>query len=106
MKMAARFANPVCALLADSAFAPRSNSPDNGRTAPFCYVIIPPMYVILLRLALALYSVGLLHSILTVFNRKPVLFKPAFVAVSAGLVCHTASIILRGIEVHYLPLTQ
>jgi cytochrome c-type biogenesis protein CcsB len=64
------------------------------------------MHVYLLRLALGLYSVGLVHSILTVLKRKPTFFNPAFMAVSAGLICHTASIILRGIEVQYIPLTQ
>jgi cytochrome c-type biogenesis protein CcsB len=64
------------------------------------------MYVILLRLALGLYSVGLLHSVLTVIKRKHTFFRAALIAVSAGLVCHTASIVLRGLELRYLPLTQ
>ena len=64
------------------------------------------MYVVLLRLALGLYSLGLLHSILTVFNKKQTIFKPALGAVIAGFVCHVASIVLRGMEVQYLPITQ
>jgi cytochrome c-type biogenesis protein CcsB len=64
------------------------------------------MHVILLRLALGLYSVGLVHSVLTVLKRKQPFSRPALLAVSAGLVCHVTSIILRGVELRYLPLTQ
>ncbi len=64
------------------------------------------MYVVLLRLALGLYSVGLLHSILTVLNKKHTIFKPALAAVVAGFVCHVASIVMRGLEVRYIPITQ
>jgi cytochrome c-type biogenesis protein CcsB len=64
------------------------------------------MYVVLLRLALGLYSVGLLHSVLTVINKKHTIFKPALGAVVAGFACHALSIVLRGMEVQYLPITQ
>ena len=64
------------------------------------------MYVLLLRLALGLYSVGLAHSILTALNKKQTLFRPALYAVMGGFVLQVASIILRANEVHYLPLTQ
>jgi cytochrome c-type biogenesis protein CcsB len=64
------------------------------------------MYVVLLRLALGLYSVGLLHSVLTVLNKKHTIFKPALTAVTAGFAFHAASIVLRGLEVRYLPITQ
>ena len=64
------------------------------------------MYVVLLRLALGLYSVGLLHSVLTVLKKKHTIFKPALVAVIVGFACHAASIVLRGMEVHSLPITQ
>jgi cytochrome c-type biogenesis protein CcsB len=69
-----------------------------------CYT--PAMHVLLLRVALGLYSIGLLHSVLTVLKKKHTLFTPALYAVTAGLVCHTLSIILRAVEVQYLPLTQ
>jgi ABC-type transport system involved in cytochrome c biogenesis permease subunit len=49
----------------------------------------------LLRLALVLYSVGLVHSVLTVLRKKQTLFAPAVVATIAGFVCHAASIVLR-----------
>src|SRR5690349_11211529 len=64
------------------------------------------MYIALLRLALALYSVGLAHSVLTALNKKQTLFKPALYAVMGGFVFQVSSIILRASEVHYLPLTQ
>jgi cytochrome c-type biogenesis protein CcsB len=64
------------------------------------------MYVVLLRLALGLYTVGLLHSVLSVLNKKHTFFKPALGAVVAGFACHALSIVLRGMEVQYLPITQ
>jgi cytochrome c-type biogenesis protein CcsB len=64
------------------------------------------MHVVLLRLALALYSVGLAHSILTALKKKQTFFKPALFAVLAGFLLQVTSIILRATEVHYLPLTQ
>jgi cytochrome c-type biogenesis protein CcsB len=64
------------------------------------------MHVVLLRLALGLYFVGFVHAVLTVLNRKQTLFRPALGAVSAGFVLHVASISMRAMEVHYLPLTQ
>ena len=56
----------------------------------------------LLRLALVLYSVGLLHSVLTVLRRKQTLFGPAVVAAIAGFVSHATSIVLRA----YAPQNQ
>jgi cytochrome c-type biogenesis protein CcsB len=64
------------------------------------------MHVVLLRLALGLYTVGLAHSVLTALNKKQTLFRPALVAVSAGFVAQVLSIVLRAVQVHYLPLTQ
>ncbi len=64
------------------------------------------MHVILLRVALALYLVGFVHSALTALNRKQTLFRPALISVLAGFVLHVASIILGAIQVQYLPLTQ
>ncbi len=64
------------------------------------------MHVVLLRLALGLYSVGFAHSVLTALNKKQTFFRPALWAVLAGFVCHVASILLRALEVQYLPLTQ
>ena len=64
------------------------------------------MHVVLLRLALGLYFVGFAHSVLTALKKKQTLFMPALVAVCAGFVLQVASIVLRAMEVHYLPLTQ
>ena len=64
------------------------------------------MHVMLLRAALALYSVGLLHSVLTIIQRKPVLFRAGIASVSAGLVVHVASIVFRAAELQYVPLTH
>jgi cytochrome c-type biogenesis protein CcsB len=64
------------------------------------------MHVVLLRLALGLYSVGLAHSVLTVLQKKQTLFRPALASVFAGFLLHTASIVLRAMELQYLPLTQ
>ena len=64
------------------------------------------MHVVLLRLALGLYFVGFAHAVLTALNKKQTLFRPALVAVTAGLVLHVLSIALQAMEVRYLPLTQ
>jgi cytochrome c-type biogenesis protein CcsB len=64
------------------------------------------MHVLLLRLALGLYSVGFAHSVLTALQKKQTLFRPALVSVSIGFVLHVTSIVLRAMEVRYLPLTQ
>jgi cytochrome c-type biogenesis protein CcsB len=64
------------------------------------------MHVLLLRLALGLYSLGFAHAVLTVLNKKQTLFRPALIAVSAGFALHAGSIILRAIDLRYLPLTQ
>jgi cytochrome c-type biogenesis protein CcsB len=64
------------------------------------------MHVQLLRLALALYSVGLVHSVLTVLRKKQTLFTPAVVATLVGFVCHAISIVLRAYELKTLALAQ
>src|SRR5215813_2341603 len=64
------------------------------------------LHVMLLRLALGLYSLGLAHSILTALNKKQTFFRPALYAVMSGFVFQVSSIIVRAAQVHYLPLTQ
>jgi cytochrome c-type biogenesis protein CcsB len=64
------------------------------------------MHVLLLRLALGLYALGLVHSILTVLRKKETFFKPAAVAVLVGFGLHAASIALRAFELGSIPLTQ
>jgi cytochrome c-type biogenesis protein CcsB len=60
----------------------------------------------LLRLALGLYSVGLLHSVLTVLRKKETLFKPAVVATLVGFGFHAASILIRASQVQTFAFTQ
>jgi len=64
------------------------------------------MHVQLLRLALGLYSVGLLHSVFTVLRKKQTFFKPAVVATIIGFGCHAASIGLRAYELQTVAPTQ
>ena len=64
------------------------------------------MHIVLLRVALALYSIGLLHSVLTVLSKKYTFFRPSLVAVVAGFACHTMAIVIRAGELNYMPLTQ
>ena len=64
------------------------------------------MHVQLLSLALGLYSVGLIHSVVTVLRKKQTLFKPAVAAMLLGFVCHVASMIFRAYELQAIPLGQ
>src|SRR2546428_4806546 len=64
------------------------------------------MHVVLLRLALGLYSFGFAHSVLTALKKKQPFSQPALAAVFAGFVLHVLSIVLRAMDVRYLPLTQ
>ena len=67
---------------------------------------MPAMHVVLLRLALGLYSLGFAHSVLTALKKKQTFFRPALAAMSVGFALHVASIAIRAMDVHYLPLTQ
>lgn len=58
-----------------------------------------------LRVAVALYSLGLLHSILTVVKRKEQLFRVAVYAFSIGIVLHLVSIVEEGIAIGRCPIT-
>ncbi|HET9943232.1 MAG TPA: hypothetical protein VFR05_07825, partial [Terriglobia bacterium] len=60
----------------------------------------------LLKLALGLYFVGMVHSVLTVLRKKETLFKPAVVATLIGFVFHTASIVSRAWEQHSFLFAQ
>jgi len=64
------------------------------------------MHVQLLGLALGLYSVGLLHSVLTVLRKKQTFFKPAVVATVIGFGFHAASIAVRAYELRTFAVTQ
>jgi cytochrome c-type biogenesis protein CcsB len=60
----------------------------------------------LLRLALGLYFLGLMHSVLTILRKKETLFIPASIAMIAGFLCQATAIGYKAYELHSLPLTQ
>jgi len=60
----------------------------------------------LLRLALGLYFLGLVHSVLSVFRKKETFFIPASIAMIAGFICHATSIGMKAYALHTLPMTQ
>jgi ABC-type transport system involved in cytochrome c biogenesis permease subunit len=62
--------------------------------------------VIWLRVALALYSVGLLHAILTLVRRRQHLFRVALGAFILGSVFHLVSIVEEGITSQRCPITN
>src|SRR6185436_18993994 len=77
-------------------------SPRQLQTPPptrIASVIIRTMLA-LLRLALGLYFVGLVHSVLTVFRKKETFFKPAAAAMIAGFIVHVIAITLKAMELH------
>jgi ABC-type uncharacterized transport system permease subunit len=64
------------------------------------------MSVIWLRVAAALYSVGLLHSILTISQRREGLFRYALSAVRIGAVFHLVSIVEEGLVTGHCPIAN
>jgi ABC-type uncharacterized transport system permease subunit len=64
------------------------------------------MSVIWLRVAAALYSIGLLHAILTLVRRREHLFRVALAAFSLGSVFHCVSIIEEGVLNHRCPIAN
>src|ERR1700683_1248627 len=62
--------------------------------------------VIWLRVAAALYSVGLLHAILTLVRKREQLFRVALTAFSIGAVLHCVSIVEEGLLMNYCPITN
>ncbi len=64
------------------------------------------MSVIWLRVAAALYSLGLLHAILTLVRRKDRLFRVALSAFGMGAMFHFVSIVEEGIFNHRCPITN
>ncbi len=64
------------------------------------------MSVIWLRVAAALYSVGLLHAILMLVRRREHLFRPALGAFALGAVFHFVSIVEEGILSNRCPITN
>jgi ABC-type uncharacterized transport system permease subunit len=62
------------------------------------------MSVIWLRVATGLYTVGLLHAILTLVRQRESLFRVALGATLLGAVFHFVSIVEEGLAVHRCPL--
>jgi ABC-type uncharacterized transport system permease subunit len=67
---------------------------------------MPEMSILWLRVATALYSVGLLHSILTVLRRESRLFKMALAAFCIGVVLHFVAIVQLGVSTHTIPVNN
>ena len=63
------------------------------------------MSVIWLRVAAALYSLGLVHAILTLIRRREHLFRVALGAFGVAAVFHFVSILEEGIATHTCPIT-
>ncbi len=64
------------------------------------------MSVIWLRVAAALYSLGLLHAILTLVRRREHLFRVALGAFALGAVFHFVSIVEEGLLNNRCPITN
>lgn len=64
------------------------------------------MSVIWLRVATALYSVGLLHAIVTLIRRRDQLFRPALGTFALAAVFHLVSIVEQGLVNHRCPITN
>jgi hypothetical protein len=64
------------------------------------------MSVIWLRVAAALYSVGLLHAILMLVRRREHLFRPALTAFTLATVFHFVSIAEEGIATNRCPINN
>jgi ABC-type uncharacterized transport system permease subunit len=59
-----------------------------------------------LRAAAVLYSVGLLHSILTVLRRRPAAFRPALLSFAVGAVLHMVSLVEQTVWMRHFPLNN
>ena len=64
------------------------------------------MSVIWLRVAAALYSVGLLHAILTLVRKREHLFRVALAAFAVGAVLHCVSIVEEGLLINHCPISN
>ena len=64
------------------------------------------MSVFWLRVAAALYSIGLLHAIMTLVKRKEQLMRPALLTLALGAVFHLVSIVEDGLTTQHCPITN
>ncbi len=63
------------------------------------------MSLLLLRLTIGFYSVGLLHSFLTIITRKKTLFRVALGGISVGFFCHLLAISMAWSETRHPPIS-
>lgn len=59
-----------------------------------------------LRVALALYSLGLLHAVLTVIRRRQKVFRVALSAFALGALLHLVSLVEDGLALQHFPITS
>jgi cytochrome c-type biogenesis protein CcsB len=64
------------------------------------------MSLLFLRLTIALYSIGLLHSFLTIITRKKTLFRVALFGFCSGFVTHALSIVFTWQETQHPPVSN
>src|SRR4051812_26881655 len=64
------------------------------------------MSVIWLRVAAALYSLGLLHAIISLVRKREYMFRPAFAAFAVATVLHFVSIAEEGLVYNRCPITN
>ncbi len=62
------------------------------------------MSAIWLRVAVVLYSIGLLHAILTVLRRRSRVFRPALWSFAVGVVLHMVSLVEATVRMKSIPL--
>ena len=67
---------------------------------------MPELSIMWLRVATALYSVGLLHAILTLLRRESRLFKPALGAFCVGVVLHMVALVQLGYASGSVPVNN
>lgn len=64
------------------------------------------MSLIWLRVTLVLYSLGLIHALLTIFTRRAKLFNFALGAIALGAVFHLVSIVEEAVGMRHFPVTN
>ena len=57
-----------------------------------------------LRVAVAMYSLGLIHALVTILRREATMFRPALAAFVVGVILHGVSIVERWFAVGHLPV--
>lgn len=73
------------------------------RRYPIYWNLMQDMSVFWLRAALALYAVGLFHTILIAFRKGSSLFHPALIAFGAAVVLHMVALVEAGRQARHFP---